>query len=181
MISDKIKWDEKYTQSSTLNPPLELLKTFIQKAHIGKALDIACGLGRNSLFMRDYGFIVDSIDISIVALKNLEKEPNIHTFCKDLDDFKISKNSYHLICNSYFLQRNFFRGIYEGLKQDGILIFETFLYNPLLSNPSSNPHYFLQPNELLDAFCNLEILFYNEQEVQEKTHSKIAQLVAKKK
>ncbi|CAM2774424.1 class I SAM-dependent methyltransferase [Helicobacter burdigaliensis] len=181
MIKDKIKWNEKYSKNNTPGSPLELLVDFIQKAKKGKALDIACGLGRNSLFMRDCGFIVDSIDISDIGLENLQNEPNIHTFCEDLDDFNIPRDSYHLICNSYFLQRKLFLGINEGLKQGGILVFETFLYNPSLSDFSTNPSYFLQPNELLDSFKNLEILFYQEKEVEEKTHSKITQLVAKKK
>ena len=167
MTSDKEKWDYRHANNQTPTNPLELLVQNIAFAKKGKALDIACGMGRNSLFMRDNGFIVDSVDISPFAISHLQNIPNINPICADLDTFIIPKESYSLICNSFFLERRLFPFMIEGLKRGGILVFETFVKNDDESyNASTNPSHFLRKNELLRAFLDLEILFYEEKHTQ---------------
>lgn len=59
---------------------------FYRLSRKGKALDIAAGLGRNSLFLAEKGFEVDAVELSDVAvekLKNLHK--NINVIQEDLD------------------------------------------------------------------------------------------------
>ena len=105
IISEKEKCNLRNQNNPIPNSPLELLSQYITQAQKGRALDIACGMGRNSRFMRDNGFVVDSIDISTYAISSLKDEVNINPICVDLDTFSIPKNHYDLICNSFFLKR----------------------------------------------------------------------------
>ncbi|MDE5602437.1 MAG: methyltransferase domain-containing protein, partial [Helicobacter sp.] len=102
MINDKQKWDYRHANNPIPTDPLPLLMQNITFAKKGKALDIACGMGRNSLFMRDNGFVVDSVDISPFAISHLQNISNINPICADLDTFIFPRESYDLICNSFF-------------------------------------------------------------------------------
>ena len=39
----------------------------------GKALDVGCGFGHNSLWLAQHGFLVTGVDVSEVALKQAEE------------------------------------------------------------------------------------------------------------
>ncbi|MDY5615822.1 MAG: methyltransferase domain-containing protein [Helicobacter sp.] len=181
MIRDKEKWDLRHQNNPIPNSPLELLSQYITQAQKGRALDIACGMGRNSRFMRDNGFVVDSIDISTYAISSLKDEVNINPICVDLDTFSIPKNHYDLICNSFFLERRLFPSILEGLKKNGILIFETFARSDNESHNAfaSDSSHLLRKNELLRAFLDLEILFYEEKLISRNRDSHTLALVAR--
>lgn len=185
MQADATKWNLRHQQNPIIGQPLALLRKFIpqQPQANSKALDLACGMGRNSLFMRDCGFYVESVDISHFAITSLQNERNIHAFCADLDTFRIPPQSYDIICNSYFLERRLFPSISGGLKRGGILVFETFVRDEIESHNAfaSDSSHLLRKNELLHAFLDLEILFYEESLI---THTKdslalIARLVGK--
>ena len=71
-LKDKEKWNAKYNCDDfiTGKEPCEWLKShaeFLIKG--GKALDIAAGEGRNSVFAASLGYEVVSMDISEIALK----------------------------------------------------------------------------------------------------------------
>ena len=185
MISDKEKWDTRHRENPLPTIPLELLCKHIQKAQVGRALDIACGMGRNSKFMCECGFNVDSVDISSYAIESLQGIKNLNAQCVDLDTFKIPPQSYDLICNSYFLERRLFPYIVNGLRQGGILVFETFAKSDIeLHNAfASDSSHLLHKNELLRAFLELEILFYEEnliERTKDSTLALVARLVARK-
>ena len=187
MQSDQTKWNLRYQENPFPNQPLDLLKQYITRIQPQKnlkALDIACGMGRNSRFMRDYGFYVESVDISNFAIHSLQNEHNIHAFCEDLDTFKIPPHHYDLICNSYFLERRLFPFIREGLKKGGILVFETFARSEIESYNAfvQDSNHLLHKNEHLHAFLNLEILFYEETlipHIKDSTFALVARLVGK--
>lgn len=187
MQSDALKWNHKHKENPIPSEPLQLLKHYIPQATLSaKALDIACGMGRNSRFMRDCGFCVESVDISDFAIASLQNESNIKAFCADLDTFKIPPNRYDLICNSYFLQRHLFPSMRKGLRKGGVLVFETFVRSEIESHNAfaSDSAHLLHKNELLHAFLDLEILFYEETLIQRTKDSDsplalIARLVAK--
>ena len=79
---DQVKWNNRYRESgldySLLKPSDWLVKhkDILQTAQPGQALDIACGSGRNSFYLADLGFTVESIDISDVAIDWLSEEVN---------------------------------------------------------------------------------------------------------
>ncbi len=162
-MDDRERWNKKYNEGFLgEKKPSDLLLHYYHLAKVGKALDLAAGLGRNSLFLAEKGFLVDAVDISDHAIEKLKTlHENINPIHADLKTFRPQPDSYDLIVNINFLERNLFPYIKESLKKDGVLIFETFLEG----SPSKNKDFLLRKNELLHSFILLEIIFYQEKEV----------------
>ncbi len=181
MTEDKIKWNEKYqTQKYNANPS-EIIKKFYHLVKEKKALDLACGIGRNSKFLASKGFYVDAVDISDVALNKIKGYKNINTIEADLDNYSIKENLYGLILCINFLNRNIFEKMKRGLKEDGILIYETFVYSQK-NEENMNRNYLLEKNELLRAFLDFNIIYYEEKFILNEKGKKVlkAFLVANK-
>ncbi len=153
---DREKWDSRYLKDMGGSDPSSILKAFLGLVPMGNALDIACGKGRNSLFLAEKGFMVDAVDISTVATNHLAgRNPNINVICQDLDAWEIPLNRYELVANVRFLDRRLFPMIQDGLRLGGVLIFESFI-------GGKKGKYYLKPNELLYAFQSLHIVHYEE-------------------
>jgi SAM-dependent methyltransferase len=185
MKSDETKWNKRYASGKYPTVPHDAVVNYHSLAQKGDALDIAAGNGRNSCFLAENGFNVDAVDISTKGLDLIKQQnPSINTIHADLDNYRISENSYDLILNINFLDRRLFPQIISGLKKTGLLIFQTFM-DPRLTDAYLDPDKidrYLSPNELLHAFIFLHVLFYEEKKV-EFTNGEIlkaAILVAKK-
>ncbi len=175
MDKDRKKWDSRYIENLGGSDPSLILKEYSGLASCGNALDIACGNGRNSLFLAKQGFIVDAIDISTIATKHLAaRDPNIHVICQDIDDWTIPVHRYELIANIRFLDRRLFPMIKDGLKPGGVLIFESFI-------DEKKEEYCLRKNELLHVFSSFHIVYYQEKKSDHpEKFAQIASLVAMK-
>jgi tellurite methyltransferase len=153
---DRKKWDSRYLQRLGGSDPSPILKKHWHLSSCGNALDIACGNGKNSIFLAAKGFVVDAVDISTVAANHLAgRNPNINVICADLDTWNIPQNRYALIVNIRFLDRRLFPLIQDGLITGGVLIFESFI-------DGKKDGYCLVKNELLRAFQSLRIVYYEE-------------------
>jgi SAM-dependent methyltransferase len=176
MQSDQEKWDARYRKNPGGSDPSSILKKYWNLAPIGNALDIACGDGRNSLYLAAKGFDVDVVDISTVATGRLDgKDPKLHVICADLDRWQIPPDRYTLIVNVRFLDRRLFPMIRDGLRPGGVLVFESFM------NGDNDP-YCLKPNELLRAFLSLRVIDYQERRTTSSgKFDQVASLVAIKR
>jgi SAM-dependent methyltransferase len=170
---DRTKWDARYLKRLGSSEPSSLLEKFWSMAPIGKALDIACGNGRNSIFLAEKGFLVDAVDISTVATDQLTgKHPKIRVICTDLDTWNIPPDCYELIVNIRFLDRRLFSMIQKGLKPGGVLVFESFL-------EGHRKDFCLEENELLHAFNSFRVVYYEERKTDaSEKFNQIAALVA---
>ncbi|MGG7102532.1 class I SAM-dependent methyltransferase [Rhodococcus sp. 24CO] len=67
---DAADWDKKYERSELVwgTPPNELLVEYATALPHGQALDLACGEGRNALWLATRGWEVTGIDYSAVAI-----------------------------------------------------------------------------------------------------------------
>jgi 2-polyprenyl-3-methyl-5-hydroxy-6-metoxy-1,4-benzoquinol methylase len=133
----------------------------------GKALDLACGLGANALFMAARGLQTHAWDISENAIQQLhayskEKGVSITTEVRDIEQLPPIINSFDVICVSYFLDRTLTKSIIDALKPNGLLFYQTFINEKITDNGPRNPLYRLQPNELLRLFSPLHVLVYQE-------------------
>ena len=171
MLQDRIKWNKKYRKEKPATEPSWAVKQFFSLASGRKALDIAAGNGRNTVFLANHGFIVDAVDISDAGLAQFAgTHSHINPICADLDSFDIPRNHYDLIVNTKFLNRRLFPYIQEGLVGGGLLIFETFL--ELTDKNVQQPHcrdYLLRQNELLHAFIDLKIVYYREGNIDDES------------
>lgn len=183
-LKDKEKWNAKYSSEEyiTGKDPCEWLKSHIKLlCKEGKALDIAAGEGRNSVFIASLGYEVTSMDISETALakaKALAKEKNtkITTVFADLDNSSFPENEYDLVLCFNFLERKLFPEIRRTLKPGGILFYETFTID-YLKYSNFKREWVLEHNELLKVFEDFRILRYREVDEDLKGY---ASLIAQK-
>ena len=165
---DKLKWDKKYQETTYLlkdREPSKNLKKIVEKTKGKKALDVASGAGRNSIYLATNGFDVEALDISSVALDILKNKGFKNISCKlvDLDEYEIHKNNYDLIVMTNFLDRNIIAKLSKALKKDGILFIETYMDDIVNEKPPSNPDFLLKKDELKTFFDDsFEVLDYDE-------------------
>jgi len=151
-IEDKERWDKKYKHNPIPSKIVEVVKEYAELATGREALDIACGMGRNSKFLAERGFNVDALDISPVAINALKNIPYVNAIEVDFDTYKLKENSYDLIVCTYFLNRSLFPQIEKALKEDGIFIFETFMHHSNNTKAPSNRTFLLEEGELEITF-----------------------------
>ncbi|HUH42330.1 MAG TPA: methyltransferase domain-containing protein [Sulfurimonas sp.] len=183
MQEDKVRWNERYLENPMPQIVSPLLEKYIGHAKVGQAIDIACGMGRNTHYLADKGFMVDAVDISDHALKSVKNSSMISKINTDLDKYNLTPNRYDLIVNINYLNRRLASQMKEALKSGGLLVFETFIVaHGDFNMPTTNLDYLLRKNELLHSFIGLDVIYYEEKiDVNlrgEKT--KIASIVAKK-
>ncbi|MBA1437944.1 MAG: class I SAM-dependent methyltransferase [Epsilonproteobacteria bacterium] len=182
MKEDKERWNIRYQEKPFRDYVEPIVKKYAKMAKVGKALDIACGQGRNTHFLEELGFEIDAVDLSDYALSQVKESEKINKIDTDLDQYMLEKNRYDLVMNINYLNRRFFHQIKEALKPNGVVIFETFIIaHGDFDNPQ-NPEYLLRKNELLHAFISLDIIYYEEREDINLRGEKtcVASLVARK-
>lgn len=127
----------------------------------GKALDLACGSGRNAVWLVERGWDVTAVDSSTTALVQLrESAPSVETRLADLEkhEFVIEESAWDLIVDSYYLQRDLFEPIQLGLKTGGVAIIVVHMYEPGHEASRFSAH----PGELREYFRDMEIIEYRE-------------------
>ena len=186
-IKDKIKWDKKYQEKRellNLRPPSKLVELAASKLNGGRALDLACGSGRHTIYLREHNFLVDAVDISKIALDALSKrvDGGVNLIEADLDEFEIKANYYDLIVKTNFLDRGLIKRAKSGLREGGIFVVETYLEDKENEKKDSNPNFLLKKGELLEIFKDYEIIEYKEfwNEPYELYRMKKAGIAAKK-
>jgi len=184
MLEDKKRWNERHVTKPISDKVANIVQKYLHLANVGDALDIAAGTGRNTHFMAEKGFVVDAIDYSDYALSQIKKLATINKIDTDLDKYHIKPNSYDLIVNCNFLDRRFFVQIKDGLKEGGLVIFETFIvaHGDTYHQPT-NLDFVLRTNELLHAFVGLNVIYYEERDEINLRGEKVrvASLVARKR
>lgn len=174
METDRIKWNRRFlsgdsflgkTPSPFLTREIENIKRITSGR---RALDIACGEGRNSIYLAQHGFQVTGLDISDVALakarQRSEQEGVTVDFRQtDLEECRLEDGQYDLIVNFNFLLRELIPQAYSSLTPGGIFLFDSILESPeILAHHT--PAYLLQSGELALLFGDLDgkILFIEE-------------------
>ena len=161
MDADRIKWDERYKGEEyffSLSPSRFLADSFELVSSLvpgRRALDLACGEGRNSIYLAQNGFEVTAVDISGLGLERgrkraLELGVSVDFIQADLDRWR-PPGSYHLILNFNFLMRPLIPWMLESLSPGGVVVMETILDAPGLQG-NHRKDYLLQPGELERLF-----------------------------
>jgi tellurite methyltransferase len=171
--SDRIKWNARFeSQDSYLGErPSPFLAAEIERikalAPGPDALDIACGEGRNSIFLARHGFRMVGVDISDSGLakgRSRAQESGVDVDFRRVDlDNGMVEGSYDLILNFNFLLRELIPSEVASLNPGGLLLFDTIMASEQLLQ-SHNPSYLLQPGELTRIFAPFDgvILFSEE-------------------
>ena len=164
------KWNQKYSRSSPQLPkPSKILKDFVHLLPArGTALDVACGMGGNALFLAEQGLDALALDFSSVAidkLRSFASRRNLEIQCmvQDVHAFDWAEKRFDVIVISRFLDRSLASSIIAGLKPGGLLFYQTFTQEKVSDSGPSNPSYLLAENELLTLFQPLRLLVYREE------------------
>jgi tellurite methyltransferase len=169
MASPTEKWDGIYAQSRAGFPgaaEVLLAHGFLLPTH-GTALDLACGLGGNALFLARAGLQTEAWDISQAALAKLQQcaaadNLALQTRCLDISSRDLEAQRFDVIAVSRFLDRSLCPAIIAALKPGGLLFYQTYTGEKTVAQGPSNPAYLLGENELLQLFSALRIVFYRE-------------------
>ena len=134
-IGDAHYWNEKFINRSDM--PLEPEKTLVENIQYlkrGSVLDIACGDGRNALFLAEKGFDVTGIDFSSEALKRLNKFAKRAGHKIDTKEVDLSKSDSledigvfdNILINHYKLNEKQLLNLYNHLVENGVLFICSF-------------------------------------------------------
>ncbi|MBI3804037.1 MAG: class I SAM-dependent methyltransferase [Nitrospirae bacterium] len=178
--SDSSKVDEPHRAQA----PSALLIDPLARFQKGPALDVACGRGRNALYLASQGFDVVGID----------RDPEAIAFCKaeasrlgvaltlqevDLEQpHPLPDGPYALVTCFYYLDRTLLPDLKKAVRPGGHLVYETFLIDQHTQFGKPGRREFCwEHNELLRHFLDFQILFYFEGLKEERW---IVQLVAER-
>lgn len=182
------EWERRYRQGE-YQPrwePSSLLVEWLLRLPRGRALDVACGNGRNALFLASQGYTVDAIDIAASALalgrqRAFSLGLRVNWVQADLDSNPLSEAAYDLIVVSFYINRALAPSLVDTLRPGGALVYEHHLKVPQPVDGPTKPEHRFAPGELKRLFSRLEVLHYEEGVFQEgeRRHAH-ARLVAAK-
>src|SRR5713226_922780 len=108
-------WDERYRTENLEAAPNPLLIETAQRLQPGKALDLACGTGRNALWLAEQGWSVTAVDAAPSAIEILHRRASergirLDASVADLEkgEFEIKPSIWDLVAICYYLQQNLF-------------------------------------------------------------------------
>ena len=170
------EWEARYRGGAAAGQPSSLLTTSALAMPAGRALDLACGAGRNALWLAEHGWNVAAVDGSPAAIALLLKagaNRNLRVDARvvdlERDEFDIEPAGYSLIACCYYLQRNLFERIQRGLAPGGVAVVITLM---------SKSTYSTRPGELRGYFADWEIL--HDREGPDGSGHVVAEIVARK-
>lgn len=184
---ERAEWDERFRTGdhagSGPDPFLTQLEEYSGLFPPGRrALDLACGAGRNAVYLAERGWDVTACDFSLEGLRKAqqlarERGVRLQLFCTDLETAQLPPAAFDLILCFFYLERDLFPQFKSALRPGGLLIYKTYTVEQLRF-PGRPRHstYLLKPQELLEAFREFRVLHYQEI-VQDRG---VAQLIAQK-
>ena len=158
-------------------------KNLPQNCHL---LDLACGYGQHSILAQKLGLRVTATDIDASKLINLKNFKNITTVRVDIENkqnyWLFKNNFFDVILISKYLFRPILNNIFDSIKYDGYLLYETFSEENKKFGKPNNPEYLLKQGELLNFSKKkkMKIIEYEEIIITQK-HSKAIQRIFAKK
>ena len=188
------KWNRRYTEHGVLPFPDRPAGWLVENRSLligrggRRALDVACGDGRNALYLEQLGFDVVAVDVSDVAIEALraaalDRGLAVEPLQVDLEVEPLPVGGYDAIVQISYLQRDLFGQLAGALAPGGILIVETVTRAHVdeLGN-SFDPRFVLDHNELLRSFPDLHVLHYREGVVERSGRPRaVASLVAERR
>ncbi len=135
----------------------------------GRAIDLACGSGRDAVFLAGRGWDVEAWDFDTLALgraQALAKRSGVtlRTLACDLEaaDSPLPDAAWDLIVCFRFLYRPLLPRLERALAPGGHLIYETYRAGQERFGKPQRRRFLLEPGELRAAFPGLEVVRYDE-------------------
>ena len=165
------EWNERYRSRDELDlTPARLLVDIATELTPGRAVDLACGAGRNALWLAQHGWDVTAIDGAEEAIRIVcDRDARIDARVLDLESdapLPFDDESFDLVVILYFLHRPLFAEAQRVLRTGGIVV-------TAIRTRGINPRFCLSLEELREEFVGCEVLHASEGDT--------AELVARKR
>lgn len=194
--ADRARWDARYRSGSYAGRehPSALVAEWTPRMPPGRVLDVACGAGRNALFLAATGRRVDAIDISPAGLERGRRAAaarglDVRWLEADLeaDPHAVPAGPYDAVVLVRFVSAALLPVLLERLAPGALLLVEQHLATAEDVVGPSSPRFRLAPNALLAQFLAAAggrdaVLRYREDVVTEPDgrRAALAQLVARR-
>lgn len=173
MNAPKDKWNARYrdTDWGTTRIP-EAAWVLRENHHLlprqGNALDLACGLGGNAIWLATYGLTTWAWDVSDTAIATLTaisagRGLPLYAEVRDVQTHPPESERFDVIVVSHFLDRFLSSALTTALRPGGLLFYQTFIRDRVDDVGPKNPDFLLEQNELLRLFAPLRVVVYREE------------------
>jgi tellurite methyltransferase len=189
MSPERRLWESRHREApshASPDPAAFLVESFpvLPRPHArSRALDLACGGGRNAVWLAERGWPVVAVDYAPAALDRAaalaaargipatrsalralpQRFSGLCLVEADLTSFPLPHSAFDLILCFHYLDRHAFPRIERALAPGGFLLYETFTeHQRAFPEGPRSPEHLLAPGELRSAFPALESLFYRE-------------------
>ena len=163
----RTRWNARYGGAGPRGDPARVLTDY---AHLlpaaGTALDLACGLGSNALYLAARGLEVAAWDIAATAIERLRADAGnlpVHAAVRDVTAAPPPPGAFDVVVVARYLDRELCSAIAASLRPGGLLYYQTFVRDKAGDRGPSNPDFLLADNELLRLFADLRVRAYREE------------------
>lgn len=166
--AERDKWDARYRDGAYRDRthPTALLADWLLRCPRGRALDVACGAGRNALYLAANGFAVTAVDISAVALERAQHAAagrglDVEWLLADLDENperSLPTGPFDVIVWVRYVHRALMPHLIRRLGSGGVLVSEQHLATDAAVAGPTGSRFRLAPGELERSAQGLEVL-----------------------
>jgi SAM-dependent methyltransferase len=128
----------------------------------GTVLDVACGSGRHLRWLQSQGFAVTGVDRDAAAVEPLSALGRVIVADIENAPWPLPGETFDAVIVTNYLWRPLLPAIVASVAVGGVLIYETFAVGNEAFGKPSNPHFLLQPGELLWACATLQVVAYED-------------------
>jgi tellurite methyltransferase len=189
--AERDKWDARYRAGAYEERahPTALLAEWLDRLPRGRALDVACGAGRNAVFLAAAGYTVDAVDISTTGLDRgrataEERGVDVRWHCADLGERAgaLPRGPYDLVVWVRYVNAALWPEIVSRLAPGGHVLVEQHLVTSADVVGPTSAAFRLAPGELKRAAADLEALYAHEGLIVDPDGrtAALAQLVARR-
>lgn len=179
-------WEEAYRsgERGKEEEPTILLVETAANLTPGAAIDLACGTGRNALYLAEKGWDVTALDgskraIELVNLRAAARSLTVRSMVADLTaaDFMMPQDSFDLIVIAFYLQRDLFAKVKAAVRPGGLVL--AIAHTPEAGEEWSGKR--VAPGELRGFFTGWELLRDYEGPSRDPAHRRpVAEIVARR-
>jgi len=191
--AERDKWDARYRAGaySERAHPTALLADWLGRTPRGRALDIACGAGRNALYLAAAGYAVDAVDISTAGLdrgRGTAAERggvDVSWHCVDLEERPdaLPRGPYDLVVWVRYVNAALWPEIVARLAPGGHVLVEQHLVTNVEVVGPTSAAFRLAPGELARAAAGLVTVYEHEGLIADPDGrtAAVAQLIARRR
>jgi tellurite methyltransferase len=190
--AERDKWDARYRAGAYEERahPTALLAEWLDRLPRGSALDVACGAGRNAVFLAAAGHAVDAVDISSAALERghataEQRGVDIGWHCADLEERPgaLPRGPYDLVVWVRYVNAALWPEIVSRLAPAGHVLVEQHLVTSADVVGPTSAAFRLAPGELARAAADLRTVYEHEGLIVDPDGrtAALAQLIARRR